>query len=348
MMSTAKGTTAMATTVLITGISGFIARHTAKRFLDAGYTVRGTVRSRAKGEDVRTSLAGHCDVEKLSFVEADLLADNGWSEAVTGCDSVAHIASPFPFGQPRHENDLIRPAVDGTLRVLKAAKAAGVPRFVQTSSNVAVAYGHPPSKTRFTEDDWSNVNGPHMSAYAKSKTLAERAARDFIAAEGGDMHFSSVNPGFVLGPVLDDDFGTSAGVIQMILRGKYPGMPRLQFGCVDVRDIAEMHLRAVETTAPGGGRYLGVADTLWFVEIARAIKEALGADAKKVPNRQLPDFLVKTIALIDPGVRGIVSDLGQVREFDNARTRQALGMDFIPARQAAIATARSLVDLKLV
>ena len=338
----------MSETVLVTGISGFIAKHCALKALEAGYSVRGTVRSAARGEAVRETLARHVDVSRLSFAECDLLSDAGWDAAVSGCNAVMHLASPFPIIQPKDENELIRPAVEGTLRVLRVAAANGVKRFVQTSSVVAVMDGQGGAKTRFTEEDWTNVNGPHVGAYAKSKTLAEKTARDFVAAEAPGMHYASVNPGFVLGPALDKDIGSSANTIVMIMQGKYPGMPRLHFSCVDVRDVAEAHLKAMQTGQPSGGRYLAVGGSLWFVEIARAIRQALGDDAKKVPTRELPDFLVKLIGLFDGNARSIVSDLGKVRDVDNSRTRAALNMTFRPAEEAAVATARSLVDLGLV
>lgn len=338
----------MSETVLVTGISGFIAKHCALRALEAGYSVRGTVRSVAKGEAVRETLARHVDVSRLTFAECDLLQDEGWDAAVSGCNAVMHLASPFPIIQPKNEDELIRPAVEGTMRVLRAARANGVKRFVQTSSVAAVMNGHGDGKTLFTEDDWTDVDGPHVDAYSKSKTLAEKAARDFVAAEGGALHYASVNPGFVLGPALDKDIGSSANTIMMIMRGKYPGMPRLHFACVDVRDVAEAHVKAMQTDQPSGGRYLASGGGLWFVEIARAIREALGDDASKVPVRELPDFLVKLIGIFDGNARSIVSDLGKLREVDNSRTRAALDMTFRPADEAAVATARSLLELGLV
>ncbi len=215
------------TTVLITGISGFIARHCAVELLNAGYGVRGTVRSLRRAAEVRDSIAKHTDVAALEFAEADLESDAGWPEAVAGCAHVLHVASPFPAKQPRDAQQLIRPAVEGTLRVLRASAAAGVERLVQTSSMVAVMYGHPRERTAaFAEADWTRVEDPGVTPYAKSKTLAERAAREFAAQDRSGMHYSSVNPGLVLGPALDRDIGTSAEIIQMFLRGKYPGAPR--------------------------------------------------------------------------------------------------------------------------
>lgn len=336
-------------TVLITGISGFIAKHCAVEMLNAGYGVRGTVRSLKRADEVKASLAKHADVARLEFAQADLESDAGWPEAVQGCALVLHVASPFPAAQPRDEQELIRPAVEGTLRVLKAAAAARVERLVQTSSMVAVMYGHPHDRSApFTEADWTNVADPGVTAYGKSKTLAERAGRDFMQQDRSGMHYSSINPGLVLGPALDRDIGTSAEIVQAFLRGKYPGAPRLMIPCVDVRDVARMHRLALETNAPGGGRYLGAADSLWLVEIGRAMREQLGDAARKAPSRELPDWMVKLFGLFDAGAKLAVPDLGKVLRVDTSLTRRTLGIEFIPARDAAVAMARSLIELGLV
>jgi dihydroflavonol-4-reductase len=336
-------------TVLITGISGFIAKHCAVEMLNAGYGVRGTVRSLQRSGEVVESLARHADVARLSFAQADLEADAGWDTAVAGCTHVLHVASPFPAKQPREEQELIRPAVQGTLRVLRAAAAAGIERLVQTSSMVAVMYGHPHERTApFTEADWTRTESPGVTAYGKSKTLAERAAREFIAQDKSGLHYSSVNPGLVLGPALDRDIGTSAEIIQMFLRGKYPGAPRMAIPCVDVRDVARMHRLAIETGAPSGGRYLAAADCLWMIEISRAIRERLGDAARKAPTRVLPDWVMKLAAVFDPVARQAIPELGKALKVDTSLTRRTLGITFIPAPDAAAAMAKSLVDLKLV
>ncbi len=334
----------MAKTVLITGISGFIAKHTAVEFLNAGYKVRGTVRSKAKGEKVIETIAKYADGAKVEIFEADLSSDAGWDEAVKDCDCVAHIASPFPLNQPKDENELIKPAVDGTLRVLRAAKKAGVKRFVQTSSLVAVMFGHGHDKLNFNEDDWSNLNGPGMNPYNKSKTLAEKAGRDFIAAEGGNMHYSTINPGLVMGPSLDEEIGTSLELVQMFLAGKYPGAPKLKMPVVDVRDIAKMHLLAMETDEPSGGRYAGVSEMSWMMEISTALRNGLGDGAKKVPKFELPNFMLKLVGLFGPAAKSIIPELGIDRGFDNSRTKKALGVEFIPMEEAAVASGKSLIE----
>jgi dihydroflavonol-4-reductase len=213
---------------------------------------------------------------------------------------------------------------------------------------VAVMYGHPRERTApFTEADWTRIETPGVTAYAKSKTLAERAAREFVAGDGKRLHYASVNPGLVLGPALDRDIGTSAEIVQMMLKGKYPGAPRMAIPCIDVRDVARMHRLALEIDAPTGGRYLGSADCLWMIDIARAIRAGLGAAARKVPSRELPDWVVRIAGLFDPGARLAVPELGKALSVDTARTRRTLGIAFTPAPEAAVAMARSLVELKL-
>lgn len=335
-------------TILVTGISGFIAKHCALELLTHGYGVRGTVRSMAKAEETRGTLAKHCDVAKLSFVEADLLADAGWTAALHGVDGVLHLASPFPLAQPKNPDELMRPAVEGTLRVLRASASAGVPRLVQTSSMAAVLGGHRRARTRaFTEDDWTDVTAPGVTAYQRSKTLAERAARDFVNSEGKGLHFSTINPGFVLGPVLDGDTGSSAEVIRMLLGGKYPGTPRIWLTVVDVRDVARMHRLALESSEPTGGRYLAVSEAVRFVDIARLLRERFGRAARKVPRRELPDLIVRLVALFDPAAKAILPDLGFVISVDNSRTRRALKMEFMPLAESAPAMASSLIELGL-
>jgi dihydroflavonol-4-reductase len=335
--------------VLITGISGFIAKHCAVELLNAGYRVRGTVRKAAARDAVRATLAKHADVGALEFVEADLLSDDRWAKALEGCGAVLHVASPFPDSQPKDENVLIRPAVEGTLRVLRAASAAGVPRFVQTSSMVAVMYGHARTRTApYTEADWTILQSAGVTAYARSKTLAERAAREFIAAHRDSPRYASVNPGLVLGPALDRDIGTSADLIRRFLKGKYPGAPRLSMPVVDARDVARMHRLALEADQPSGARYLAVSESIWFIDLARALRDELGGIARSVPTRLLPDWAVKLVALFDPMARQAVPDLGLWYGVDNSQTRRALGIEFISAAKAAAATGESLVRLGLV
>lgn len=335
-------------TVLVTGVSGFIAKHCVKRFLEAGYTVRGTVRNRQKANQVRAALSPLCDISRLDFCDADLMSDSGWSDAARGCSAIVHVASPFPMGQPRNEAELLEPAVEGTIRVLAAAKRMGVGRFVHTSSIAAISGNSDRKRTHYTEDDWTDVTSPQTSVYSRSKTLAERAARDFIQNHAPKIHYTSINPGFVLGPALDSDIGTSLEAIRSIMSGKYPGLPRLCLACVDARDVADAHLMAMQSDGPSGGRYPVVAGSAWFADLARHIRQELGSDAAKVPVRELPNLIVRLIALGDPAARSILPDLGHWFEIDAAKTRKLLGRELIPVKDAVVATARSLIDLGLV
>lgn len=336
-------------TVLVTGVSGFIAKHCAVDLLNHGYRVRGTVRSLAKSGAVRDTIAKHADPALLEFAEADLMSDKGWAEAMNGVDGVLHVASPFIIAEPKHPDDLIKPAVDGTLRVLAAAHAAGVKRFVHTSSTVAVAYGHPHARTApFTEDDWTDVTSPVVSTYGKSKTLAERAARDYVAQKQPPFHYCSINPGLVCGPALDADIGASADLIRQFLAGKYPGAPRLAMPVVDVRDVATMHRLGLETSEPSGGRYLGVSETAWFIDIARVLRDKLGDKARRVPRFELPDLMVKLVGLVDKQARATAPDLGRSLAVDTSRTRQALGIRFRPMSESVPAMGESLIALGLV
>ena len=240
-------------TVLVTGGSGFVGSHVILQLLQAGHDVRTTVRSRDREATVRALVAGAGapNPDRLSFAIADLTRDEGWAEAVAGCDYVMHVASPLPPTAPQHEDEVIVPARDGTLRVLRAARDAGVKRVVFTSTCGAVYYGHPPQTTPFDETSWTNVDGGEMSAYVKSKALAERAAWDFIAAEGGALELTTINPAGIFGPALGTDYSGSLDLIKRLLNGM-PGCPQLYFGVVDVRDVADLHLRAMTHPAAKG------------------------------------------------------------------------------------------------
>lgn len=339
-----------ATTVLVTGGSGFVAIHCILQLLNAGYRVRTTVRSAPREADVRAMLkTGGCtETERLSFGRADLLADEGWAEATADCDYVLHVASPFPANVPQHEDELIRPAREGTLRVLRAARDAGVKRVVLTSSFAAMGYGHAPLGRPVEETDWTDVNGPHVSAYAKSKTLAERAAWNFISREGRGLELAVVNPVGIFGPALGADMSTSIALIQRILEGSVPGLPRIVTGLVDVRDVADLHLRAMTDPAARGERFLAVAeDFIDIPEITRILKSRLGPAAKRVPRFVIPDWAIRLIARFDPSVAVILSELGQRRNASNAKARRILNWTPRSNEEALIATAESLFQLGL-
>jgi len=333
---------------LVTGGSGFIGSECLLQLLAAGHRVRTTIRDLRRESEVRGSLArATADPgERLEFVAADLLADAGWPQAVAACDYVLHVASPFPIGVPRDENELIVPARDGALRVLRAARDAGVRRVVLTSSFAAIGYGHAPRATPFEESSWTDLAGPGVSAYAKSKTIAERAAWDFIAREGGALELSVVNPVGVFGPVWGRDFSTSVVLIQRLLNGSVPGCPQLSFGVVDVRDVVELHLRAMTQADANGERFLAVAGpSLSILEMARLLKRGLGAAAKKVPTWQLPNWLVRLAALRDPSLRQIIPELGKVKEASHEKAARVLGWAPRSAETALLATGESLLRL---
>jgi nucleoside-diphosphate-sugar epimerase len=336
--------------VLVTGGSGFIGAHCLVQLLGLGYRVRTTVRLRNREAGVRAMLKA-CGAEPgaaLSFVAADLISDAGWPEAVAGCDFVLHVASPFPATVPKQEDDLIIPAREGALRVLRAAREAGVKRLVLTSSFAAIGYGQKPQQTPFNETNWTDPNGEGVLPYAKSKTLAERAAWDFIANEDGGLELSVVNPVGVFGPVLGPDFSTSILLVQRLMDGAMPGCPRLSLGVVDVRDVADLHIRAMIQPSASGERFLAVAgDFMSILDIAKVLKARMGASAKKVPTRQLPDWLVRLAAMRDPAVRQILPELGKVKNATNEKAKRMLGWAPRSNEEAIIATAESLVRLGL-
>lgn len=340
------------TKVLVTGGSGFIGSHAILQLLDKGYAVRTTVRNLNRAEEARGWLAAGGAGDKaaqVEFVAADLLNDAGWAEAVAGCDYVLHIASPFPAGVPKHENDLIIPARDGALRVLRAARDAGVKRVVLTSSFAAVGYSGGGKAKTYTEEDWTNPDHPDLQPYTKSKTIAEKAAWDFIAKEGGALELSVVNPVGVFGPVLGPDFSTSILLVQRFLNGTVPGCPRLWFGCVDVRDVADLHIRAMTDPAAKGERFLAVAgDFLTMLQISTIVRDGLGEAGKRAPSRELPDILVRTIALFDPAIRLITPELGKKKNATNEKARRLLGWAPRSNAESILATARSLVERGLV
>ena len=332
---------------LVTGGSGFVASHCIVQLMNAGYEVRTTVRSVSREPMVRAMLAKAdvVDQSALSFVEADLLSDNGWTNAVADCDYVLHVASPFPGGIPKHEDDLIVPARDGALRVLRASRDARVKRVVLTSSFAAIGYGHAPRPAPFTELDWTDIT-QKVSAYVKSKTLAERAAWDFIANEGGSLELSVVNPVGVFGPVLGPDYSSSIGLLKQMMDGAVPGCPKLYFGVVDVRDVADLHVRAMIHPAANGERFLAVGGEFMSVfDIARVLKRRMGPAASKVPSRHLPDFVVRLAALFNPVVRETLPELGKVKNGSNEKARRVLGWTPRSTEDAIVATVQSLLAL---
>lgn len=338
--------------VLVTGGSGFVAGQIIVNLLAQGHEVRVTLRHLARAGEVREMLlqggASPASAAGVSFVAADLLRDEGWAEAARDRDYVLHVASPLPFGVPNNEDELIVPAREGTLRVLRAARDGGVRRAVVTSSFAAVGYGHAPRAKPIDETDWSNLDDPGVSAYVKSKTLAERAAWDFISREGGGLELAVVNPVAIFGPVLGPDLAASTLVIRGMMQGSIPLAPRVYFGVVDIRDVADLHLEAMTRPEAKGERFLAVSgDAISLLGVADTLRRHLGQAASKAPKRQMPDWLVGLVALFDKRARRILPDLGKVRNSTSAKAERLLGWAPRPPEEAIVATGESLLRLGL-
>jgi nucleoside-diphosphate-sugar epimerase len=337
-------------TVLVTGGSGFIGGHAILQLLAAGHRVRTTVREPGREAEVRAMLAraGAEAGDRLTFVAARLENDAGWSDAAAGCEYVLHVASPFPKKIPEHEEDVILPAREGALRVLRAARDAGVRRVVLTSSFAAIGYGHRQQEAPFDETTWTNPIGSDVHPYIKSKTLAERAAWNFVAREGGALEFCVINPVGVFGPLLGPDFSTSILIVQRLMTGALPGCPRLWFGIVDVRDVVDLHIRAMTHPAARGERLLAVSgDFMSMHDIAMLLRRRLGAAAQKVPTFQLPNWLVRLGALRDPAVKQIMPELGKRKNATSEKARRLLGWSPRSGEEALLATAESLTRFGL-
>jgi dihydroflavonol-4-reductase len=335
--------------VLVTGGTGFIAQHCILALLNAGYRVRTTIRSPAREAEVRGNLrvGGAEPGDRLSFAAADLTADQGWAEAAAGCAYVLHGASPTPSGDQVREEDWIKPAVDGNLRVLRAARDAGAKRVVLTSAFGAVGVGHKPSHRRpFNETDWSDLTG-NVAPYQKSKTLSERAAWDFIAREGRELELSAINPVAVLGPALGPDYSHSIRLIKNLMDGQ-PGCPKINSGFVDVRDVADLHLRAMTSPAARGERFLAISgESMWLVDVAKVLRHRMGAAAGKVSARVLPNWLVRLAARRDPMMKGVLPTLGVNMNATSEKATRLLGWAPRSREDAIVATAESLVRLGL-
>ncbi|WP_422061010.1 SDR family oxidoreductase [Sphingopyxis sp.] len=336
----------MTGTALVTGGSGYIAGFLIRQLIENGWTVHTTVRSLKREPEVRGWL--NVDNDRLKFFAADLEHDAGWAESIAGCTHVAHVASPFPLGVPKHADELIVPAREGALRALRFARAAGIRRFVLTSSMAAIAYGHGKDRDLYSEADWTNLDNPEVMPYPRSKTVAERAARDWMAAEGGDMEFASVNPAAVFGPLLSDDLSTSIELVKQLLEGKVPMCPDIGFGIIDVRDVADLHYRAL--TAPGirDERYVCSGPFFKMIDIADLLRADLGEQARKVPIRKMPDWLLKIFALVRPELKQLVVELGNVRGGDSSHAIQTLGWTMHTPEEAILATAHSLIERGIV
>lgn len=331
-------------TVLVTGGSGFLGSWCVIDLLRRGYMVRASVRDLSREAALRAAIAGEVDgSDRLSVVAADLCDEAGWEQAVSGCDYVLHVASPFPSTQPKDPDELIVPAREGTLRVLRASLDAGVERVVVTSSIAAITGGLEPGSSSLTENDWSDPDNPKLTPYAKSKTLAELAAWDFVRERGETEKLVVVNPGAILGPVLSDNLSSSIGIVERLLGGM-PGVPRIGFNIVDVRDVADLQFRAMSAPEAAGERFIAAESFQWMVEVAEALRNGLGETAAKVPTRTVPNLLVRAMAIFDPSVRSVVGQLGRRTETSSDKAKTLLGWSPRPSKETITDCARSLID----
>jgi nucleoside-diphosphate-sugar epimerase len=337
--------------VLVTGGNGFLGAHCILQLLHQGYGVRTTLRAINQKTKVIEKLknGGISAFEDLSFLETDLTKDDNWPDAVKDCTYVLHTASPFPSTMPKDERELIVPAVEGTRRVLQAARDAKVQRVVVTSSFAAIGYGYAEKNRVFTEKDWTRLNSEvPVLPYQKSKTLAEKGAWDFIAQQGKGLELAVINPVGILGPVLGPESSTSTESIRKLLEGM-PGVPNISFGVVDVRDVADLHIRAMTSPDANGERFLAVAgEPVSVKEMADMIKSHLGDAAKKVPSRVLPDWLVKFAAFLDPTLKSVMPDLGKRPAASNQKAKDILNWAPRSNEEAVLATAESLLAFGLI
>jgi nucleoside-diphosphate-sugar epimerase len=331
-------------TVLVTGGSGYLGGWCVVELLHRGYRVRTTVRDLAREAEVRATVGTQVDAgDRLTVLAADLLDDAGWGDAVSGCDYVLHVASPFPPAQPKDPDELIVPARDGTLRVLAASLDAGVERIVVTSSVAAISgSGKAVSGRPLDERDWSDPDNPKLSPYARSKTIAERAAWDFMSERGATEKLATVNPGAIIGPVLNDDRSFSLQAIERLLGGM-PGLPQIGFSFVDVRDVADLEIRAMTAPEAGGERFVAVTTFQWMTDIATVLRSRMGEAAAKVPSRSIPNFVVRGMAIFDPSVRSIVGQLGRKTNLSSEKAKARLGWSPRPIDETIVECAQSLL-----
>jgi dihydroflavonol-4-reductase len=334
-------------TVLVTGGSGFLGGWCLVELLQRAYRVRTTVRDLARESEVRANVGSQVEVgDRLTVLAADLTDDRGWAEAVAGCDYVLHVASPFPPAQPKDADELIVPARDGTLRVLRASVAARVQRIVLTSSVAAVRNAGPDSLANgrdLTESDWTDPDNPSLTPYTRSKTIAERAAWDYMREQGAEDRLVAVQPGAIIGPVLGKDRSYSLQAVDRMLTGRMPGLPRLGFSFIDVRDVAALQVAAMTAPDAAGQRLIAASSFLWFSDVAAILRAELGADARKVPRRRVPNVVVRLLALFDPEIRSVVDELGQKTTYSIENARRRVGWSPRPVEQTIVDCARSLL-----
>ena len=331
-------------TVLVTGGSGYIGGWCVIGLLQQGYAVRATVRDLSREAGVRAALGKVVDPgNRLSFHVANLTSDDGWDAAAEGCEYVLHVASPLGVAEPKDPDELIIPARDGAKRAISAAITAGVKRVVQTSSVAATSKRAEGGDTLSDETVWTDLSAPGVSAYTKSKTIAERAAWDLIAASGGPTTLATVNPALVIGPVLSGDYSDSVQVVERLMNGRVPGLPRLGFNIVDARDVADLHIRAMTAPEAAGQRFIAAANFAWMADLATLLRARLGDEASKVPTRKVPDFVLRIVGLFDKEIGSVAGSLGQKHDFSSAKAQDMLGWRPRALEETIVDCAKSLV-----
>lgn len=337
------------TKVLVTGITGFIGSHTAIQLLNKGYQVRGSMRKLTRASQIKEVLAKHAPVDKLEFVKAELTSLEDWDNATKGVDYVIHIASPVPRKLPKNDQELIIPAKAGAINVLKSAEKNGVKRVVMTSSAASIAYGTKPKARIYTEEDWTDFTKLRdTTAYIRSKTIAELTAWDYVKTQQAKVELSVINPVLVLGPVLEEDFGTSALLIKKLLGGEVPGMPKFGFCLVDVRDVADLHIRAMTHPEAAGKRFICSEKFEWITDIVSILKKEYPTYQKPLPSMSFPNFLVRIFSLIDTETKAVLVDLDVKRDLSNNLAKTLLGWQPRSNEEAIKATADSLIELGIV
>ena len=336
--------------VLVTGITGFIGSHIAINLLNAGYSVRGTMRNLERRESIlKTIRANTENSERLDFVKGELTIPEDWDSAMEGMDYVMHVASPLPFDLKDDANDLIIPAREGTLNVLRAANKHKVKRVVLTSSIAAIGLGHKEKNRTFTEEDWTNLNSKNnIPPYVQSKTIAESEAWKYISQDDVHTELAVINPGYVLGPLLEKDFSDSAEIVRKLLAGEIPGLPKIKFPLVDVRDVAEMHLQALETREAAGQRFICVNESSSYQYIAKTLKEAFPEYGKNIKIFEFPDFFIRFYSLFDKDTRTITVELGRSRSYNNSKSVKMFGWKPRSNKEAINSMAESMIKFGVV
>ncbi len=341
----------MTQTILITGATGYIGKHVTLQVLEAGYTVVASARSADKGPRLKEVLARHLSdpaaIERLTVVPLNLLSDEGWDAAMQGVDAVMHTASPVPVVQPKDEMDVIRPARDGAMRAAQAAHRAGIKRFIMTSSIAAVmGCDMRPDQTAYDETNWTDPTRSDVIPYSRSKTIAEKAVWDWAKDNAPEMKITMINPAFVMGPALDTDISASLHLVERLMKGTDPLLPNIGFTIVDVRDVALMHLRALERPDSAGQRFIGAERFMWYRDMARVLAE--DHPGRKIATRQAPDILIRALSYFDPALKTIRAILGYQEALANDQARDVLGLEFRNGVEAVRASGKAMADQGLV